>query len=324
MQLHLETHRQAVGDDPVGQLARRLGLPLRCAGSFTTSKLPDGQAVTWVIPSDGVSLHPVETLTADDFDATVTEARHLGEITLATLTVSAVPGAQLTLTLTGDTAEMAGKVTLDRRAIRPLPPGRVQGNGSYAPNADALVIVTEWLEFRLLTVRRRLQHRLDKVEARLHILDGLLIAFLNIDEVIRIIREEDKPKPVLMERFGISDIQAEAMKLPFTCAVLLLAPAFGLAAADVRFEQGKAWNPGKTRLSALCARLAGLGYKPYLSVNEDYERAKRRERNSLLLKLGLAALVTTQTMMFSEALYLDTAREMSVAIRLAPRSAAKA
>ena len=75
------------------------------------------------------------------------------------------------------------------------------------------------------------------------------------------------------------------------------------------------WNPGRTRLSALCTRLAGLGYKPYLSVNEDYERAKRRERNSLLLKLGLAALVTTQTMMFSEALYLDTAREMSTATR---------
>ncbi len=71
--------------------------------------------------------------------------------------------------------------------------------------------LTEWLEFRLLTVRRRLQHRLDKVTDRLHILDGLLIAFLNIDEVIRIIREQDKPKPVLMERFGISDTQAEAI-----------------------------------------------------------------------------------------------------------------
>ncbi len=72
-------------------------------------------------------------------------------------------------------------------------------------------MLTEWLEFRLLTVRRRLQFRLDKVEARLHILAGLLIAYLNIDEVIRIIREEDKPKPVLMERFGLSDIQAESI-----------------------------------------------------------------------------------------------------------------
>src|SRR5690606_21207718 len=70
-------------------------------------------------------------------------------------------------------------------------------------------ILVEWLSFRTQTVRRRLQFRLDKVNARLHILEGLLIAFLNIDEVIRIIRTEDKPKPVLMERFGLSDVQAE-------------------------------------------------------------------------------------------------------------------
>lgn len=72
-------------------------------------------------------------------------------------------------------------------------------------------ILVEWLSFRTETVRRRLQYRLDKVLARLHILDGLLIAYLNIDEVIAIIRSEDHPKPVLMERFGITDIQAEAI-----------------------------------------------------------------------------------------------------------------
>lgn len=72
-------------------------------------------------------------------------------------------------------------------------------------------LLTEWLSFRLETVRRRLQNRLDKVLARLHILDGLLIAFLNIDEVIAIIREEDKPKLVLMERLNLSDTQAEAI-----------------------------------------------------------------------------------------------------------------
>jgi topoisomerase-4 subunit A len=72
-------------------------------------------------------------------------------------------------------------------------------------------ILTEWLEFRTETVRRRLQFRLDKVLARLHILDGLLIAYLNIDEVIKIIRENDKPKPVLMKRFKLTDIQAEAI-----------------------------------------------------------------------------------------------------------------
>lgn len=74
-----------------------------------------------------------------------------------------------------------------------------------------LTIIREWLEFRIETVRRRLQYRLDKVLARLHILDGLLIAFLNIDEVIAIIRNEDEPKPVLMAHFGLSDKQAEAI-----------------------------------------------------------------------------------------------------------------
>ncbi len=72
-------------------------------------------------------------------------------------------------------------------------------------------LLREWLEFRTETVRRRLQHRLDRVVNRLHILEGLLIAFLNIDEVIAIIRSEDKPKPVLMERFGLTDAQAEAI-----------------------------------------------------------------------------------------------------------------
>ncbi|WP_062264597.1 DNA topoisomerase IV subunit A [Endozoicomonas arenosclerae] len=72
-------------------------------------------------------------------------------------------------------------------------------------------MLKEWLVWRTDTVRRRLQHRLDKVLARLHILEGLLAAFLNIDEVIEIIRTEDKPKEVLMERFGLSDIQADAI-----------------------------------------------------------------------------------------------------------------
>jgi len=72
-------------------------------------------------------------------------------------------------------------------------------------------MLQEWLTYRKATVTRRLQWRLEKVNKRLHILDAMLIAFLNIDEVIAIIRENDKPKPVLMKRFGISDIQAEAI-----------------------------------------------------------------------------------------------------------------
>ncbi|TMP40641.1 DNA topoisomerase IV subunit A [Pseudoalteromonas citrea] len=76
---------------------------------------------------------------------------------------------------------------------------------------DILQILSEWLVFRRDTVRRRLQHRLDKVLARLHILEGLMTAFLNIDEVIEIIRTEEKPKTELMSRFALSDRQAEAI-----------------------------------------------------------------------------------------------------------------
>jgi len=74
---------------------------------------------------------------------------------------------------------------------------------------DLKTVLKEWLVYRTMTVRRRLQWRLDKVEQRLHLLEGLLIAFLNIDEVIRIVRTEDEPKPVLMKRFSLSDIQAD-------------------------------------------------------------------------------------------------------------------
>lgn len=76
---------------------------------------------------------------------------------------------------------------------------------------NLLQILTEWLQFRRTTVTRRLKYRLDKVLARLHILAGLLIAYLNIDEVIEIIRHQDDPKPVLMERFALTDEQAEAI-----------------------------------------------------------------------------------------------------------------
>src|SRR5687767_7925486 len=72
-------------------------------------------------------------------------------------------------------------------------------------------VLSEWLEFRIETVRKRLQFRFDQVNRRLHILEGYLVAYLNVDEVIRIIRREEEPKPVLMKRFDLSDIQAEAI-----------------------------------------------------------------------------------------------------------------
>ena len=80
------------------------------------------------------------------------------------------------------------------------------------PQVKGLVaILSEWLDYRRQTVIRRLETRFEKILARLHILEGLLIAFLNIDEVIRIIRYEDKPKQTLMERFLLSDKQSEAI-----------------------------------------------------------------------------------------------------------------
>jgi len=72
-------------------------------------------------------------------------------------------------------------------------------------------LLGQWLKYRSETVTRRLNWRLEKVRARLHVLDGLLIVYLNLDEVIRIIRSEEEPKPALIARFGLSDIQAEAI-----------------------------------------------------------------------------------------------------------------
>jgi topoisomerase-4 subunit A len=76
---------------------------------------------------------------------------------------------------------------------------------------DLKTILKEWLDYRTATVRRRLQYRLEKIQDQIHVLKGLMIAYLNIDEVIAIIREKEDPKPVLMKRFKLSDLQAEAV-----------------------------------------------------------------------------------------------------------------
>jgi len=94
-------------------------------------------------------------------------------------------------------------------------------------------ILTEWLQFRSDTVRRRLQWRLDKVSSRLHILDALLIAFLNIDEVIAIIREEDDPRSELVARFGLDEVQADAV------LDLKLRHLAKLEEVQIRAEQGE-------------------------------------------------------------------------------------
>ncbi len=85
------------------------------------------------------------------------------------------------------------------------------GNNGRPEVKSLPIILSEWLSYRLQTVTRRLQHRLEKILARLHILDGLMTAYLNIDEVIRIIREYDDAKTELMGQFKLSEIQAEAI-----------------------------------------------------------------------------------------------------------------
>lgn len=76
---------------------------------------------------------------------------------------------------------------------------------------NLLHLLKEWLEYRHQTVKNRLQYRLEKIVARLHILDGYLIAFLNLDAVITVIRNSDEPKPILMKKFKLTDIQADAI-----------------------------------------------------------------------------------------------------------------
>jgi topoisomerase-4 subunit A len=87
----------------------------------------------------------------------------------------------------------------------------VVGNNGRPQVKDLRGLLNEWLEHRAVVVRRRLSHRLERVQSRLHVLDGLLIAYLNVDEVIAIVRHEEQPRPVLMARFGLSEAQAEAI-----------------------------------------------------------------------------------------------------------------
>ena len=83
------------------------------------------------------------------------------------------------------------------------------GRDGRPQQKNLLQILTEWIDFRYLTVQRRSRFRLDEVERRIHILDGRMIAFLRIEEVIRVIRESDEPKPALISAFGLTEVQAE-------------------------------------------------------------------------------------------------------------------
>jgi topoisomerase-4 subunit A len=155
-------------------------------------------------------------------------------------------------------------------------------------------LVREWLVFRTDTVRRRLQYRLDKVLSRLHILDGLLIAYLNIDEVIHIIRSEDEPKPVLMARFNLSDIQADAI------LDLKLRHLAKLEEMKIRGEQSDlaAERDELQKILASKQRLRTLIRKELSADAEQYGD----ERRSPIVVRATAQAFTAESLVSSEAM----------------------
>jgi topoisomerase IV subunit A len=147
-------------------------------------------------------------------------------------------------------------------------------------------ILVEWLTFRTETVRRRLQFRLDKVLARLHVLEGLLIAFLNIDEVIAIIRFEDNPKAVMMERFGITDIQAEAI------LELKLRHLAKLEEIKIRGEQAEL-EQERQQLEAILGSKELLNNLIKSELEEDAEKYGDDRRSPIVAREASQALETT-------------------------------
>ncbi|MCB1842500.1 MAG: DNA topoisomerase IV subunit A, partial [Halioglobus sp.] len=132
-------------------------------------------------------------------------------------------------------------------------------------------ILREWLGFRTETVRRRLEHRLARVLKRLHVLQGYLIAYLNIDEVIHIIRTEDKPKPALMKRFELTDVQAEAI------LELKLRNLAKLEEMNIRAEQDELSAERDTLQQTLgsAARMKTLIRNEMKAVAEQFGDARR-------------------------------------------------
>ena len=147
-------------------------------------------------------------------------------------------------------------------------------------------LLKQWLTFRMDTVTRRLNYRLDQVVDRLHILEGLLVAYLNIDEVIYIIRHEDKPKPVLMKRFDLTGTQAEAI------LELKLRHLAKLEEMKIRDEQDVLADErdGLEKILGSKARLKTLIKKELLADAEKYGD----ERRSILVERDAAGLETLE------------------------------
>lgn len=161
------------------------------------------------------------------------------------------------------------------------------------PAVKALnTILTEWLSFRMVTVRRRLQHRLDWVDRRLHLLDGLLVAFLNLDEVIEIVRTEDHPKQVLMSRFDLSEDQANYI------LDTRLRQLARLEEMKIRGEQAelKKEKDGLEQILGSARKLKNLVRKELIAVAEEYGD----DRRSPLVERGEAQAFSEMDLLTSD------------------------
>ena len=154
---------------------------------------------------------------------------------------------------------------------------------------DLRTLLSEWLVYRVGTVRRRLQFRLDKVEKRLHLLEGLLIAFLNLDEVIRIIRTEDQPKPVLMEAFGLTEVQADYI------LDTRLRQLARLEEMKIRGEQDELAKE-REKLLALLGSEAKLKKLVRKEILEDAEKYGDDRRSPIVARAEAKALSETELM----------------------------
>ena len=161
----------------------------------------------------------------------------------------------------------------------------MMGNDKRPAQKNLKTILQEWLDYRVATLTRRLAHRLAQVEKRIHILEGRMVVFLHIDEVIKVIRESDEPKPDLMAAFGLSDVQAEDI-LEIRLRQLARLEGFKLEKEldDLREEQGSLKN-----------LLADESEKKKLMVKEMQADAKQfgDERRTLVQAAERAALTQT-------------------------------
>lgn len=154
---------------------------------------------------------------------------------------------------------------------------------------DLRTLLSEWLVYRVGTVRRRLQFRLDKVEKRLHLLEGLLVAFLNLDEVIHIIRTEDSPKPVLMARFGLTEVQADYI------LDTRLRQLARLEEMKIRGEQDELAKE-RDKLLALLGSEAKLKKLVRQEILDDAEKYGDARRSPIVARAEARALSETELM----------------------------